>query len=126
MTAPDTGTALQRLLAEDWQYRLEQDPEGATFLGDHQVRQQAERHLPPQLSRGARRTTATCWRARRRSSPATLKGQDRLSLQLFLWEKQVDVEGQQFATWLMPLDQLDGVQLAFPAADRGDAVPHRP
>ena len=113
MTPPDTSTALQRLLSEDWQYRLEQNPEGATFLGDHRYDNRlSDISLAAIAGRQAHDRDMV---ARARAiKPATLKGQDRLSLQLFLWEKQVDVEGQQFATWLMPLDQLDGVQLAFP------------
>ena len=113
MTPPDTSTALQRLLAEDWQYRLEQNPEGATFLGDHRYDNRlSDISLPAIAGRQAHDRDMV---ARAKAiKPAALKGQDRLSLQLFLWEKQVDVEGQQFATWLMPLDQLDGVQLAFP------------
>ncbi len=113
MTPPDTSTALQRLLAEDWQYRLEQNPEGATFLGDHRYDNRLSDISLPAIAGRQAHDRAMVARAKA-IKPAALKGQDRLSLQLFLWEKQVDVEGQQFATWLMPLDQLDGVQLAFP------------
>ena len=33
--ADTTMTPLQRLLHDDWQYRMEQNPEWASFLGDH-------------------------------------------------------------------------------------------
>ena len=120
--ADTTMTPLQRLLADDWQYRMEQSPESATFLGDHRY----DGRLTD-LSIGAieaRQAHDRAMLARARAiKPASLKGQDRLSLELFLWEKSVDVDGQRFPTWRMPLDQLDGVQLAFPQLIA--AMPHR-
>ena len=114
LTPADTAmTPVQRLFADDWQYRMEQYPEWATFLGDH-------RHddLLTDLSQSAilkRQAHDRAVLARAHAiKPASVKGQDRLSLQLFLWEKTLDVEGQRFPTWLMPLDQLDGIQVAFP------------
>ena len=112
-TADTAMTPLHRLLADDWQYRMEQSPESATFLGDHRYDARlTDLSIAAIEERQAHDRTVL---ARARAiKPASLKGQDRLSLQLFLWEKSVDVEGQRFPTWLMPLDQLDGLQLAFP------------
>ncbi len=106
-------TPLHRLLRDDWQYRLEQNPEMATYLGDARYGDRLTDLSLPAIRQRQEHDRVMLARARA-IKPTSVKGQDLLSLQLFQWEKAVAVEGQQFPTWLMPLDQLDGVQLAFP------------
>ena len=42
-----------------------------------------------------------------------LSGQDVISYDLFLRDKQLNVEGQRFPTEYMPIDQMNGVQITF-------------
>ncbi len=112
MASQDT-TPLQRLLADDWQYRMETSPESATFLGDHRYDAKLTDLSASAIAARQAHTRAMLQRASGVPS-STLDDQDRLSLELFIWDKTIEVEGQKFSTWLMPLDQLDGVQVGFP------------
>jgi uncharacterized protein (DUF885 family) len=109
----DAAKKLHALLAEDWQWRLEQYPEATTYLGDHRYdnrltdlsfeaiekRKAHEREMLARIQQINR---------------AELQGQDAVSYDLFLWDKKIEVESQRFPAELMPLSQMQGPQIEFP------------
>lgn len=101
---------LRALLQEDWEFRLSDSPESATALGDHRYDDRlADLSAEARARRQAHDRTML---ARARAIPArTLAGQDRLSLELFTWEKALEVEGQRDPTWRLALDQMNGPQV---------------
>lgn len=110
-TAP--GKALHALLSEDWEFRLREYPEFATYLGDNRYGDRLT-----DLSRQAitRRQTHDRQMLQRAKAirASGLNQQDALSLELFIWEKTRDTDGQRFPGELFAIDQLDGMQVGFP------------
>lgn len=108
----DEGRKLHALFDEDWQWSLKAVPEKASFLGDHryddrltdlslsahQRRQEHEREMLARIQ------------AIRRDE---LDGQDAISYDLFLRDKLLEVEAQQYSLGLIPISQLSGPQF-FP------------
>jgi uncharacterized protein (DUF885 family) len=111
-TTKNESRALHDLFDEDWQWGLKEYPEGATWNGDNRYNDRLtdlsfaaiEQRKAHQLEMLARI---------RQIDRSQLFGQDVLSYDLFLRNKQMAVEGQHFPLELMPIDQLSGPQLGF-------------
>ena len=78
LTPGDTAmTPLHRLFADDWQYRMEQGPESATFLGDHRYDARLT-DLSIAAIEGRQAHDRMVLARARAIRPASLRGQDRL------------------------------------------------
>ena len=110
-SAPAASSALQALLAEDWDARLKADPVFASDIGDHRYDA-----LWPDLSLAALARE----NAREKAALAELAKIDRSALSpeeqvdydLFRWQHEDDLESYRFHEYLFPLNQLDGIQTA--------------
>ena len=111
---PVTPTvALRTLLAEDWEFRLREYPEFATFLGDHRYGNRLTDLSREAISRRQAHDRTMLQRAKAIRASG-LKGQDAISRELFIWEKTRDTDGQRFPGEVFAIDQLDGLQVGFP------------
>lgn len=118
----DAARRLNALFEEDWQWSLRQYPETATYLGVNlynnlltdfsfeaiERRKAHEREMLDRIQKIDR---------------ARLSGQDVISYDLFVQDKKLNVEGQQFPTEMMPINQMEGVQISF--AQLAGASPFR-
>ena len=103
---------LHALFDEDWQWSLEQFPEGATLYGDNRFNDRLTDYSPEAIDRRKAHERAMLDRIRQ-IDRSPLTGQDLISYDLFLLDKKLGVEGQRFPAELMPIDQMNGVQLTF-------------
>jgi len=118
----ETVKKLHDLFKEDWEWLLKELPEAATNIGDHRYDDRLMDQSPEALEkRGAhaREMLARIQAIER----AKLTGQDAISYDLFLRDKQLAVESQRFKAELMPINQMQGPQLEF--AQLMDTMPHR-
>jgi uncharacterized protein (DUF885 family) len=110
LAASAESEKLHKLLDEDWQWQLADDPERATYLG--------ERGRDDRLTD----RSAAAWQRRRdhnremldriKSIDRTkLDGEDQLNRDLFLWQAEVSVDGDRFPYELVPLNQMGGVHM---------------
>lgn len=103
---------LHSLCDEDWQWRMEQSPESATMIGDNRYNDRLTDLSPEAIER--RKTHERDMLARLREiDRSQLSGQDVISYDLFLMEKQMSVDGQRFPIELMPITQMNGPQIEF-------------
>jgi uncharacterized protein (DUF885 family) len=102
---------LHALFAAEWEYGLEQNPTGASQLGDRRWNDRwPDRSLEAiekrhQHDLGLRQRLATINRAR--LSPA-----DQLNYDLFKKDLDADIEEYKFRWYLVPLNQREGIQAA--------------
>ncbi len=99
---------LNKIIAEEWQWQLRDDPESATSLGErgHDDRLQDRSAAAWQRRRAHNRETL----ARVEGIDRTKLGaEDQLNYDLFLLQAKLAVEGDQFPYELVPLDQMDGL-----------------
>ncbi|HWC76681.1 MAG TPA: DUF885 domain-containing protein [Blastocatellia bacterium] len=104
---------LHAIFEEDWQWGLEQFPEMATLLGDNRYNNRLTDYSPVriELRKAHHRTMLNRIKKIDRSK---LSGQDVISYDLFVLDKELNVEGERWPAELMPLNQMDGVHLSFP------------
>ncbi|MFL6277853.1 MAG: DUF885 domain-containing protein [Blastocatellia bacterium] len=112
VTPGDEANKLHALFDEDWQWGLKQFPEMATLLGDDRYNDRLTDYSPEALARNKAHDREMLDRIQK-IDRAKLAGQDVISYDLFQRDKRLSVEGARFPTELMPVDQMNGVQILF-------------
>ncbi|MEK6302669.1 MAG: DUF885 domain-containing protein [Acidobacteriota bacterium] len=111
-SSTDSSKKLHALFDEDWLWNLEQFPEGATLYGDNRFNDRLTDYSPEAIERRKAHERAMLDRIQK-IDRSLLGEQDAISYDLFLLDKKLNVEGQRFPSELMPIDQMNGVQLSF-------------
>jgi uncharacterized protein (DUF885 family) len=116
----------KQLLAEEWEYELRESPELATSIGDYRYN---DRWSDSSLAHvQQQKHDLQQWLAKFQAfDSAGLDEQDRLSLQLMVRNLKERIEGIDLKTYLMPVDQFNGVQLElaqFAAVVPTDSTKH--
>src|SRR5688500_13723085 len=99
---------LNKVIAEEWQWQLRDDPESATFIGErgHDDRLTDRSAAAWQRRREHNRETLVRIEAIKR---AKLGAEDQLNYDLFLLQAKLAVEGDRFPYELVPLNQMGGL-----------------
>jgi uncharacterized protein (DUF885 family) len=112
LSSSDASKKLQALFDEDWQWNLEQYPESATLIGDNRFNDRLTDLSPEAIVLRKAHERAMLDRIQK-IDRSGLRGQEVISYDLFLLDKKLNVEGQRFPAELMPIDQMNGVQISF-------------
>ncbi len=107
--SPEAGARLNALFKEEWEYRLKDDPVTATELGD---RRYNDRWPDDSLAAMDRRHNHRREVLRQLDALdlKSLSDTDRLNYALFRKQYELGVEGYQYRSFLIPLNQRDGIQ----------------
>ena len=116
----DSSTRLHSLFREDWDYGLREFPEGATLIGDHRYDDRLT-DLSPEAIERRKQHDRDMLGLIKLIDRSKLAGEDIISYDLFLRDKELAVEGQRFPLELMPISQMDGPQIGF--AQLADSSP---
>src|SRR5678816_77565 len=127
--APDLGdrkAQLKQLFADEWEYELRESPELATSIGDYRYN---DRWSDSSLAHvQQQKQDLQKWLAKFQSIDSTgLDEQETVSLHLMVRNLKERIEGIELKTYLMPVDQFNGVQLElaqFPALVPIDSTKH--
>ena len=122
LVSSDSVKKLHDLFEEDWQWGLEQYPESATLLGDNRYNDRLTDLSFEAIERRKVHERQMLDRIKK-IDRSQFVGQDVISYDLFLRDKQLDVEGERWPTELAPLNQMEGPQLTFPQL--ADSTPFR-
>ena len=113
---PEASPELRAFFTAEWDYQMAEWPTRASFLGDHRFDDRWPDVSPDGYAR--RDAHARSLAARIASMDAsTLGPRDRLSLELFRREADLEVEGAPFRLWHLALDQREGIQTADEIGD---------
>ncbi len=105
----DASSDFEQLLDDAWQWQLAENPVFASRLGDRRWNDQWADNSLDAYDR--RRSQQQAFQSRLRAiDPAALSDADQLNYDLFLRELQNDLDAYQYRDYLMPIDQLGGVQ----------------
>ena len=106
----------ERILEEQWQRRLDENPVSASYLGDKRANQDW-----PDISNAAVRERQKKDREVlekiRSIDPETLPESEQLNYRLFLYNYERVVDAQQFDRHLLPFSQRGGIQLEHETAE---------
>ncbi|WP_182915783.1 DUF885 domain-containing protein [Massilia cavernae] len=113
--AADTAEQQARaLFSQDWQWRLQARPEYATAIGDHRF-DNALSDTSLAASRNARQYHRDALALARAIPPERLPAQDRLSLELFIHEKEQLLRRLAFYPYdILPVSNQDGLHIRLP------------
>jgi len=122
----DKKAQLKQLLADQWEYELRESPELATSIGDYRYN---DRWSDSSLAHvQQQKQDLQKWLAKFQSIDSTgLDEQETVSLHLMVRNLKERIEGIELKTYLMPVDQFNGVQLElaqFPALVPTDSTKH--
>ena len=118
MTGQTTGTnesakRLHELLAADWEWRLKDSPEMATWMGDNRYDDRwVDRTQKARTTRDAH--PAQMLRALKELDRSKLSAEDQLNYDLFKRESEMSLERQKFPGDLVPLNQMGGAHQDIP------------
>ena len=110
-TASPQSAALHALFASEWDVEMQEWPTRASSLGDRRHDDRWPDVSPAGFARRAAHARELQARVHA-IDPAPLSPDDRLSLELFTREVDVEVEGEPYRLWHILIDQRDGIQTA--------------
>ncbi len=101
----DKASQLNRIYDEYWDASMRLNPLQATFQGDTRFNDQLPNFLSP-ASRQQSHDFMVEWLGKVEKVGADgLQGQDLLSYEIFLRDAHVSLAGEQYPTWMMPINQ---------------------
>ena len=103
---------LHALFKEDWEWSLREYPEYATYVGDSRYNDRLTDLSAAAIDRAKAHEREMLVRIQG-VERQQLAGQDVISYDLFLLDKQRNVEAQRFPLELMLMTQMDGPQIGF-------------
>ena len=107
--ANNAETSLKSLLASEWEHSLSVNPDYASYLGDKRFNQQWPDKSLASIAAQQEKNQAFLTQAKAIDKDA-LSADSKLNLDLFRWLKQIEVDAYPFKTYLMPINQMGGVQ----------------
>jgi len=107
-----SGTDFQRILDEEWEARLREEPLLASSVGDHRYDDRLPLVAPADLERAVARRRATLARLQA-IDRAGLDPQDRISYDMLRRELNDDVADYEFGSWRLPINADTGFHTGF-------------
>jgi len=105
--------ALNKLLAEQWEYTLSHAPEFASILGDKRWNDQISDFSQAAIDADLAKSREFLQRFEAIDSTG-FPEQERLNKELMVRGLKEEIEGSRFKGWLMPVSQISGIHLQAP------------
>ena len=105
----DAARALQRLLEDEWEWTMRENPTFASTLGDRRYNDRLDDVSLENIERRQQHRLETRKRLRA-IDRAKLSEADRLNYDLFAKDLDADIEQHKFKLYLLPVNQRGGVQ----------------
>lgn len=106
----DPGETVNEIFERFFQEYLELNPIQATFIGDPRYNDRVANSVGPEYRRASRALEEKYLAEIQAVDPDTLEGQDLLSYEIFLLERQEMLESFGYPDYLLPMDQIQGLQ----------------
>ncbi|MEY2528586.1 MAG: hypothetical protein QOJ05_676 [Verrucomicrobiota bacterium] len=113
----DPGKELTAFFETEWNYEMEQNPGRASSMGDRRWNDRWGDQSLEAIKKREEHATAALARLKK-FDRAKLSEADQLNYDLFKKDLETDIEGFQFRTYLMPINQRGGVQTLDELGDR--------
>jgi len=116
------ATRLHQLFEDFFEENLDRNPFLATLIGDPRYNDRLPNFLSPEAIASQRRFDER-WLAQIHTiDRASLSGQDRLSYDIFVYNRETSLEGARFPAELLPIDQFSNFPAQFAQAGSGQSV----
>src|SRR5512137_251578 len=98
---------------------LRANPLRATYIGDHRYDDQLPNSIGPEYLATARAMNRKYLEAIRAIDPRALSPADRISYDIFLYEREREERGERFPLQLLPINQAGSLLTVMPALGSG-------
>jgi len=119
VAATDTKQQLDALFEKYFEDDLRANPLRATYIGDHRYDDQLPNSIGPEYLAAAHAMNQKYLAAIRAIDPRALSPADRISYDIFLYEREREERGERFPFQLLPINQAGGLLTAMPALGSG-------
>jgi uncharacterized protein (DUF885 family) len=117
--AADTQRRLDALFEEYFEDNLRANPLLATYIGDHRYDDQLPNSIGPQYRAAAHAMNQKYLAAIRALDPGGLSPADRISYDIFLYEREREARSEQYPFHLLPINQAGSLLTVMPALGSG-------
>ena len=117
--ATDTKQQLDALFENYFEDDLRANPLRATYIGDHRYDDQLPNSIGPQYLADSHAMNQKYLAAIRAIDPDALAPADRISYDIFLYEREREARGERFPFHLLPINQAGGLLTVMPALGSG-------
>jgi uncharacterized protein (DUF885 family) len=121
-TANDTRQQLDALFESYFEDNLRANPLLATYIGDHRYDDQLPNSIGPQYLAAAHAMNQKYLAAIRALDPDSLAPADRISYDIFLYEREREARGERFPFHLLPINQAGSLLTVMPALGSGTSA----
>ncbi|MFN2386919.1 MAG: DUF885 family protein [Thermoanaerobaculia bacterium] len=108
----DAGKTLREFFEAEWEWGLEEFPEGSTYLGDRRYNDRLTDLSPEAIARRKARRRETLARLKA-IDRASLSAEDQLSYDLYVRQLETSIAGDRFPSELDPINQQSGIHQEF-------------
>ena len=115
----DAGAQLATLVDRYFEELLELNPLLATYIGDNRYNDRLPNDIGPEHRELSRALNERYLTAARKIDAEALSGPDRISLEIFLRERERSLASERFPDHLLPLDQAGSLLTVMPALGSG-------
>ena len=122
MTAPQRAEQLEKMYVDYWEAELKRNPIQATFVGDNRYNDQLPNFFAPSYRTEGIAISKDWLKKFQAIDASDLDGQTRLSYDIMVRGLKLELEGSEFRTDLMPLNQFNNIIAAFAQLGSGTSA----
>lgn len=122
MTAEQASEKLNQLFAQNFEESLPLNPIQATAIGDNRFNDQLPNFLSPEFRKKSHDFTVKWLEKVKEIDRKLLTGQDRLSYDVFIYQSEMALEGEEFPGHLIPINQSSNIANFFAQLGSGQSL----
>ncbi|PXF63259.1 DUF885 domain-containing protein [Kangiella spongicola] len=122
MTAEQASKKLNELFAQNFEESLALNPIQATAIGDSRFNDQLPNFLSPEFRKKSHDFTVKWLEKVKEIDRDLLTGQDRLSYDVFIYQSEMALEGEEFPGHLIPINQSSNIANFFAQLGSGQSL----
>lgn len=122
MTAEQASKKLNELFAQNFEESLALNPIQATAIGDSRFNDQLPNFLSPEFRKKSHDFTVKWLEKVKEIDRDLLTGQDRLSYDVFIYQSEMALEGEEFPGHLIPINQSNNIANFFAQLGSGQSL----
>jgi len=122
LTAPQRAEQLEKMYVVYWEDGLKRNPIQATFVGDNRYNDQLPNFFAPSYRTESIAISKDWLKKFQAIDASDIEGQTRLSYDIMVRSLKLELEGSEFRTDLMPLNQFNNIIAAFAQLGSGTSA----
>jgi len=122
LTAPQRAEQLEKMYVVYWEDGLKRNPIQATFVGDNRYNDQLPNFFAPSYRTESIAISKDWLKKFQAIDASDIEGQTRLSYDIMVRSLKLELEGGEFRTDLMPLNQFNNIIAAFAQLGSGTSA----